>query len=82
MFGLALGQQGKPIEAEQQFREALRLAPDMLEARLNLGVALMNQGRAVEARSQLEDVLQRSPTNALALRYLDALRASPRTGQP
>ena len=36
-YGLAFGQQGNTIEAEEQFREALRIRPDLLETRVNLG---------------------------------------------
>lgn len=75
LYGSALGQQGMAVEAEQQFRETLRLAPNHLEARLNLGIALMSQGHSTEALACLEDVLQRSPTNELALRYVQTLRA-------
>jgi tetratricopeptide (TPR) repeat protein len=74
-YGVDLGQAGKPVEAAEQFREAKRIAPDMLAARLNLGFALINQGRAAEALTEFEEVLQRSPTNAVALRNVQALRA-------
>jgi len=82
LHGLALGQQGQALEAEQQFREALRLAPELLEARLNLGISLMNLGRSREALSNLEEVLRRSPTNTLALRYVQTLRSGSRTESP
>ncbi len=76
LYGSMLGQQGDPIGAEKEFRETLRLAPELLEARLNLGIALMSQGRAAEALEYLEEVLQRNPTNQLALKYSRALRAA------
>lgn len=77
LYGSGLGQQGRPVEAEQQFREALRIDPGLLEARLNLGVALMSQGRAAESLICLEDVLRVSPTNELALRYVQRIRTAP-----
>ena len=61
--------------AEEQFREALRIRPDLLEARVDLGIALVKEGRAREALSQFEAVLQQSPTNTLALEYSRTLRA-------
>jgi len=74
-YGLDLGKADKLAEAEEQFREAKRIAPDMLAARLNLGIALMNQWRSAEALAEFEELLQRSPTNAVALRNVQVLRA-------
>jgi tetratricopeptide (TPR) repeat protein len=48
--------------------------PELLEGRLNLGIALMNQKRYREALEEFEQVIQRSPTNALATQYIQALR--------
>jgi tetratricopeptide (TPR) repeat protein len=73
LYGLELGQAGKSDEAVAQFREAVRIMPDLLEARLNLGIALVHQGRGAEALTQFQQVLQQSPTNALALKYVEAL---------
>lgn len=73
-WGLELGQSGQPADAEARFREAVRLMPDLLEARLNLGIALVSENRDAEALPEFEQVLQRSPTNALALRYVQGLR--------
>jgi Tetratricopeptide repeat len=53
----------------------VRLMPDLLEARLNLGIALVNARRPDEALLQFETVLKRSPTNSVALRYVQKLRA-------
>jgi tetratricopeptide (TPR) repeat protein len=82
LFGLELGQEGKATEAAAQFREAVRLMPDLVEARLNLGIALVNQRNYVEALTQFEQVLQRNSTNALALQYVEALRARLGSEQP
>ncbi len=81
LYGSALGQAGQAAGAEAEFREALRLAPELLEARLNLGIALMSQRRVSEARTCFEEVLQRSPTNELALKYLDMLRGKTESGK-
>ena len=76
LYGSVLGQLGDPAGAEKEFRETLRLAPDLLEARLNLGIALMSQRRSAEALECLDEVLQRSPTNELALKYSRTLRTA------
>jgi len=72
--GFELGRLGKPAEAEQEFRAAAQLLPDLLEARLNLGVALYQQQKREEALETFEAVLQRSPTNAVAQKYVQTLR--------
>jgi tetratricopeptide (TPR) repeat protein len=81
--GLELGKLEKPGEAEPEFREAVRLMPDVAEARLNLGIALYHQDKLTEALKEFEQVLQRNPSNALALKYLQALRdrTSPTPGR-
>ena len=38
-----LGRDGKPADAAGQFREAVRIMPDLPEARFNLGLALVNE---------------------------------------
>lgn len=48
---------------------------NLMNARLNLGVALANVGRNPEAVTQFEQILQTNPTNAIALHYVQALRA-------
>jgi tetratricopeptide (TPR) repeat protein len=74
LCGLELGKLEKPGDAEREFREAARLMPDLAEARLNLGIALYRQEKLTEALKEFEQVLQRNPTNALASKYLQALR--------
>ena len=75
MLGLQAGRLGQADLAVEQFREAVRLKPDLPEARINLGVALMNQGQLAAALAELEGVLQRDPANAAALRQAQAVRA-------
>ena len=50
----------------------MRLRPDPVEARRNLGIALYKQDKLEEALKQFEEVLQRSPADALALQYAQA----------
>ncbi len=75
LYGLALGREARHAEAAEQFREAVRLMPDLIEARLNLGTALRNQGRSAEALAEFEAVLARNPTNPVATRATQKLRA-------
>jgi len=74
--GLELGRLAKPSEAEPEFREAVRLMPGVAEAQLNLGIALYQQRKFEAAQEQFKEVLQRNPTNALALKYAQALRGT------
>ena len=50
-FNLAalLGAAGKPLQAIHAYRECVRIKPDFLQARLNLGRALENVSRPLEA---------------------------------
>jgi hypothetical protein len=55
--------------AVREFEEAVRLAPDWLPARINLGIALLNQNTdESKKRSQqvFEDILQEHPDNPYA----------------
>jgi tetratricopeptide (TPR) repeat protein len=72
--GAELGKLGRPVEAEVEFREAARLLPDVLEAQLNVAIALYQQQKLESALAEFQTVLQRSPSNALALRYAQAIR--------
>jgi tetratricopeptide (TPR) repeat protein len=78
--GLELGQSGQSEQAAARFKEAVRLMPDLLEARLNLGIALTKEKLYPAALEQFEQVVQRSPTNALALQYIDSLRRAMSVG--
>ena len=53
-LGLLLWGTGNQLEAEREFREALRIQPGVAEWRLNLGRALATQGRVSEARYQMD----------------------------
>jgi Tfp pilus assembly protein PilF len=48
-LGNALKDQGKAVEAEASYREALRLKPAIPEALCNLGIVLRHQGRFAES---------------------------------
>jgi Flp pilus assembly protein TadD len=72
-----LGEAGRPVKAEAQFREVLRLESDELEARLNLAVTLMLQKRLPEAIAEYEEILQYDPTSTVALHNLPLFRKKP-----
>jgi serine/threonine-protein kinase len=74
LYGLALGRAGNPAGAAEQFREAIRIMPDLPEARLNLGLALENGGDFAGALREFNQVLEQAPANALALTHSQALR--------
>lgn len=82
LYGLALARRGEPAKAEVEFREAVRLMPELIEARLNLALTLLDQGRLEEALAEFEAVLARSPTNELALRWCETIRAKLGESQP
>jgi tetratricopeptide (TPR) repeat protein len=63
--------------AAAQFAEAVRLKPDLIEARLNLGIALSNQHLNRQALAQFDEVLRRDAKNKVALTYVNILRAHP-----
>jgi tetratricopeptide (TPR) repeat protein len=73
-LGFELGRLGKPALAEQEFRQALRLDPNLIDASIDLGVALYEQEKFDDALKQFKDVLQRNPNDATALRYVQLLQ--------
>ena len=60
-LGLQAGARGDWPEAVVQFREAVRLAPDLAVVRLNLGLALNRTGDARDALDQLEEAVRLDP---------------------
>ena len=54
-------QAGRTPEAIQQYAEALRLQPDLVEAHNNLGMALGQSGRLPEAIAELKEALRLRP---------------------
>jgi tetratricopeptide (TPR) repeat protein len=73
LFGMELGKSGQAAPAAREFQEAVRLMPEVVEARLNLGIALFRQEQWKESLDEFEQVAARSPTNALARHYLEIL---------
>ena len=58
--------QGKLEEAEDSYREALRLKPDYAEAHNNLGNVLWDQGKLEEAEASYREALRLKPDYAEA----------------
>ncbi|HEY3235757.1 MAG TPA: tetratricopeptide repeat protein, partial [Polyangiaceae bacterium] len=73
--GLIYKEQGRRASAVDDFRAALGLRPDLVEARLQLGGYLLESGNAGEAAQLLEGVLRYDELNVLArLNLGDAYR--------
>jgi tetratricopeptide (TPR) repeat protein len=76
LHGLACRNQGKPREAADSYRQAVRLRPNFLEALNNLGNVLLALGQLAEACACYEKVLALRPDYAQAHNNLGAaLRA-------
>jgi Flp pilus assembly protein TadD len=73
-LGEALMEQGQYGEAIRSFSEAVRLQPDLHDARNNLGVALGNIGNYAEARKEWQEVLQMNPDYEPARKNLARLK--------
>jgi Flp pilus assembly protein TadD len=74
LYGLELGRNGNASGAAEQFRQAVRIMPDLPQARMNLGIALENEGKYSEALAQFEKVLEQDPSNPVALSHAKVLR--------
>jgi protein O-mannosyl-transferase len=74
--GNALTTRGRLDEALAEFTEAVRLDPDLVDARNNRGVLLARQGRNAEARHEYQEALVHRPRHADALYNLARLDAS------
>ncbi|HWF18001.1 MAG TPA: tetratricopeptide repeat protein [Verrucomicrobiae bacterium] len=73
LYGMELGKAGQTAAAEREFRESVRLMPEVVEARLNLGIALYREQKWNESLNEFQAVAARSPTNELARQYLELL---------
>src|SRR5260370_11080017 len=71
---MAAQQRGDDETAIAKYRELIRLSPEVVEARANLGAALAHAGRYEEAIEQYRNALSKLPDNTglrlnLALAY-------------
>ncbi len=53
-------------QAVEDYRHALDLAPNWIEAHINLGVVLYQMGKAEEARAAFQSAVQLDPTNGIS----------------
>lgn len=73
-------QVNRPAEAEAQFRQAVELDPENIEAVINLGVAVFKQGRFAESIPFFERGVASRPQDAAV--HNDLAQAYVRAGRP
>ncbi len=73
-LGARLLREGRPDEAVDRFRTALRKNPRYVEAWVNLGVVQATRGERAEAERSLETALRIDPEVTIALTNLAVLR--------
>jgi tetratricopeptide (TPR) repeat protein len=69
LFQAALDCEARPEmlpQAAENYRQVLELAPDWVEAHINLGVALYQMGRIEEARAEFSSAVQLDPWNGIS----------------
>jgi cellulose synthase operon protein C len=76
MLGTIRLQQNKYEESERFLRQALRLNPGLVGARLTLGDAYLLQNRLAEARTNFQEALTRDPSNFDARFHLAKVESS------
>lgn len=64
---------GRPIVAERNYRQTLRLAPEHVGARVRLGVMALRSERFDQAERMLSEAIEREPDNWRALNALGVL---------
>jgi tetratricopeptide (TPR) repeat protein len=69
-LGLTLAAQQKFVEAEREYREAIRLNPNSASAHNGLGIALGNQGKLAEADTEFREAIRIDPNYPEAHNYL------------
>lgn len=70
LLGTALTAAGRPDQADERYREALRFDPAFYPAARNLGINAFNAGRMADARRHFERVLARAPSDATSHLHL------------
>lgn len=63
MMGVLNWIEGNLEGAEKEWREAIRLRPEMAKAHYNLGILLKTKGDRVRAQASLQDALRYNPDN-------------------
>jgi len=75
LLGVAYDNEEMTDDAVEEFEIALRLNPDYVDARLNLGLALHERGRDAEAERHLRAVAEHGTGNELAHSVLGQIAA-------
>ena len=79
-FAIALRSVGRSEEAMQHLRDAIRVSPDLIQARMNLGLMLLARNRLDEATDQFRQTIAHTAEFADAHYYLGvALHRAERT---
>ncbi|MFA6567064.1 MAG: tetratricopeptide repeat protein [Victivallales bacterium] len=60
-------------DAEKDFRKALSMNPEYLQAKINLAIVLANTGKIESAKQILKEILQRYPSQTAASEMLESL---------
>lgn len=75
-LGFALSKSGDRPAARHAWRQAIELAPELPEAKYNLGVSYLVDGYADSAVTLLQAVVQRAPTDQARMELARALLAT------
>src|SRR5256885_225608 len=73
---LAADQKGDFARAALLYEEVIKVQPDSIPARTNLGAVLVQLGRFQEAIAQYEEAIKRDPKNSIV--HLDLARSEER----
>src|SRR2546430_8705566 len=68
--GIVLVQLGRNTEAEREYREAVRIDPELEDAHKNLGYLMWTEHHLEDARVQLKQALDLAPEDSFAHYYL------------
>ena len=74
-LAIELAAAGDPKAAEREFRAAIRLRPDYMDAHTRLSDLLATQGRLAEAEAEALFVAQREPNNSIIRNALGTIHA-------
>jgi len=75
-MGIEHGRQGKLKESVEDFREVVRLKPDLMEGHFYLAIGCVGLGLKDEAVVEFNHVLRLDPDNEAALQFLESLGAA------
>ncbi len=82
IYGLVYAMLGEPAKAEENFRQAITLAPNDSEIRANWGAYLCGTGRAADAMPEFERVIKDPLYKTPEIALINAGKCSLALGQP